>query len=175
MSTANEIDAMRRIAEVLDEFGDGDSEARARILQWVTARYGGLPSSYASPPQSIPGARQPEEPEEDDSLEDLADLFDAAGAQTDSARALVVGYWLTEPEGKSDFTSQEVNSELKNLGYGVTNITSAFSSLMKRKPALAMQTAKTGATQQARKRYKLTRAGRTAVRSMIQAKRESEG
>lgn len=75
----------------------------------------------------------------------------------------------------SDFTSQEVNSELKNLGHGVTNITSAFSSLMKRKPALAMQTAKSGATQQARKRYKLTHAGRTAVQSMIQAKRESEG
>ena len=175
MSVDNEIDAMRRIAEVLDEFGNGDSEIRARILQWVTARYGDPPSSYSSSPRSIPMAPQPQGPEEDDSLEDLADLFDAAGAQTDPERALVVGYWLTEPEGKSDFTSQEVNSELKNLGHGVTNITSAFSSLMKRKPALAMQTAKAGATQQARKRYKLTRAGRTAVQSMIQAKRESEG
>ena len=175
MSTDNEIDAMRRIAEVLDEFGDGDSEARARILQWVTARYGGPPSGYSSPPRSIPGAPQPEEPEEDDSLEDLADLFDAAGPQTDPERALVVGYWLTEPEGSSDFTSQKVNSELKNLGHGVTNITSAFSSLMKRKPALAMQTAKAGTSRQARKRYKLTRAGRTTVQAMVQDKRESEG
>ena len=174
MNANNEIDAMRRIADVLEEFS-GDNEAQRRILQWVVARYGAAAGLHAAAPPSTSAAAAIPRPTEDENFEDLADLFDAAGPRTDPDRALVVGHWLTVSEERSDFTSQEVNTELKNLGFGVSNITSAFSSLMRRKPALAMQTAKAGTSQQARKRYKLTRAGRTTVEAMVQDKRESEG
>ena len=173
MTAEKELGAMKRIVEVLGEFEDGDSEALARIIQWVTARYGG-PCTNHAPPAGVPTAPQAQEPEADESFGNLADLFDAAGPRTDADRALVVGYWLTESEGKGDFTSQEINSELKNFGYPVANITSVFTRLMKRKPSLAMQTAKAGTSRQARKRYKLTRAGHDAVQRMIQAEPESE-
>ena len=173
MNTYDEIDAMKQIADVLEEFR-GDSETQARIVQWVTARFGDPPSRDVAPPPDTSATPQVQGPEQDEGFEDVADLFDAAGPQTDADRALVVGYWLMDPEGKSDFTSREVNSELKNLGHGVSNITAAFSRLMKRRPALAMQTAKAGTSKQARKRYKLTRAGFKGVQAMIQAERESE-
>lgn len=172
MDAEKELDAMRKIAGVLGDFGD-DSKARARVLRWAAELYG-VGSIGDAPPVGVPTSPEAQRSEEEEGFDDLADLFDAAGPQTDADRALVVGYWLTVREGKGDFTSRSVNSELKNLGYGVTNITSAFSSLMRRKPALAMQTAKTGTSRQARKRYKLTRAGHEAVRYMLQAERESE-
>ena len=173
MTADREIDAMKRIAAVLDEFGDGDSEARARIIQWVAARYGGQSPEHARQAQK-PVAPQAQRPEVEQTFDDLADLFVAAGPQTDADRALVVSYWLTESRGKGEFTSREVNSELKNLGYPVTNITSVFTSLMKRKPGLAMQTAKTGTSRQARKRYKITRAGHAAVERMVRGKGASD-
>ena len=173
MKAEKELDAMRRIAAVLDEFEGGDRKARARVIQWVRARYGG-PRTGETLPAGIPTVLPAQEPEEEESPQDLADLFDSAGPETDADRVLVVSYWLMESEGKSDFTSREVNSELKNFGYPVANITSVFTRLMKRKPALAMQTAKTGTSQQARKRYKLTRAGHDAVERMLQAEPESE-
>ena len=59
-------------------------------------------------------------------------------------RVLIASYWVTAGEGYAEFTAQVVNSKLKNLGYGVSNITDAFSKLMRRQPSLAMQTAKHG-------------------------------
>ena len=173
MTAAKELDAMKRIVAILDEFEDGEAEARARVVQWIAGLYGG-PGTGNAPPAGIPAAPHAQQPNEDDGVLDLADLFDAAGPQTDADRALVVGYWLTESEGKSDFTSQEVHSQLKNFGYPVANITSVFTGLMKRKPALAMQTAKSGTSRQARKRYKLTRAGHDAVGRKLLGERESE-
>ena len=172
-AAAKELGAMERIAAVLDEFEDGEAEARARVIQWVAGRYGG-PSTDKTLREGILAAPHAPQPGEDDGIQDLADLFDAAGPQTDADRALVVGYWLMESEGKSEFTSREVNSQLKNFGYPVANITSVFTRLMKRKPALAMQTAKTGTSRQARKRYKLTRAGHDAVDRQLRGERDSE-
>ena len=170
MKADNELGAMQKIGSILDALEDG--EAVARIAQWVSARYGVSRSDHDPPtPRAAPEKQVPEEPP---ALTDLADLFDVAGPKTDPERALVVAYWLTESEATSEFTSQAVNSELKHLGYGASNITAAFTRLMKQKPALAMQTAKKGTSRQARKRYKLTRAGCVAVEQMIRGESEPE-
>jgi hypothetical protein len=95
---------------------------------------------------------------------DLAELFARTNPQTETERALVVGYWLQMSDGQSEFDSQRVNSELKHLGYPVSNITRAFDSL---KPTLVQQTKKTGTTKQARKRYRLTHAGQKRVEAML--------
>lgn len=173
MTADKELGAMERIAAVLDEFEDGDSEARARVIQWVAARYGG-PWPERTPQAQNPISSEAQKPEAEQTFDDLADLFVAAEPRTDQERALVVSYWLTESKGKGEFRSREVNSELKNLGYRVTNITSVFTRLMKRKPSLAMQTAKTGASRQARKRYKITRAGHDAVERMVRGEGTSD-
>jgi len=97
----------------------------------------------------------------------VADLFAAAAAQTDADRALVVGYWLQIITSQPDFDSFTVNRDLKNLGHGVANITSAFDTLIERKPQHVIQTRKSGSAKQARKRYKLTEEGKKAVQRMV--------
>ena len=70
-------------------------------------------------------------------------------------------------QGQETFTSQTLNSALKDLGRGVSNITRALAASMAQKPALVMQVRKSGTTKQARKIYKLTAAGKKAVVLMI--------
>jgi hypothetical protein len=74
---------------------------------------------------------------------------------------------MQKSSGLDTFDSAAVNRELKHLGHGVGNITSAFNDLISQKPALAMQTAKSGKSKQARKKYKITRAGEKAVLEML--------
>jgi DNA-binding PadR family transcriptional regulator len=57
---------------------------------------------------------------------------------------------------------------MKHLGHGVKNITSALSSLMNEKPQRVVQLKKSGSTKQARKQYKVTEAGKNAVRRMLE-------
>jgi len=61
----------------------------------------------------------------------------------------------------------EGDAALKNLGHPIANITSAFNNLKARKPATVMQLKKAGTTKQARKTYKLTLAGKSAVEAMV--------
>jgi hypothetical protein len=97
----------------------------------------------------------------------FADLFSAASPTTNQEKALVGGYWLQVCQGIESFASMAINNELKNLGEGVENITSAFDGLKDTKPQLALQVRKEGKSQQARKKYKLTVAGIRAVDRMI--------
>ena len=89
----------------------------------------------------------------------------------ESEKALVGGYWIQKCEGVSTFESATVNRELKQLGHAVVNITSAFDYLKDQKPALAVQTAKSGKSKQARKKYMITKAGEKYVERMIRGER----
>ena len=84
----------------------------------------------------------------------------------------MAGLWMQKRSGMETFDSAAVNRELKHLGHGVGNITAAFNDLMAQKPALAMQTAKSGKSKQARKKYKITRAGEKAVAEMLVGNRD---
>ena len=164
MEPDKEITAMTKIVATLSALGEDDQEAVKRIVQWIVARYGdprssGLQPSPAPPPD--PGH------EPSDRFEHLADLMDTAAPEVDPDRVLVASYWLTRDDSDTEFIAQDVNTRLKALGYGVKNITQAFATLMKKKPALVIQTAKAGSSRQARKRYKLTVAGRRSVEQMI--------
>jgi hypothetical protein len=97
----------------------------------------------------------------------LGDLFAAAAPQSGPERALVVGFWLQAIEHSEDLEGARINSELTHLGYRLPNITTTMSLLMNQKPALVVQTKKTGSAQQARKRYRLTQAGIKRVEALI--------
>jgi hypothetical protein len=168
-----EIGAMSAIADALTALED--EEARVRVLKWATTRF-------------APNVRVPDGPSEaldESESEDaegrtpspgyavFADLFDAATPRTDPERALVGGYWTQVIEGNSDFASQTVNNALKDVGHGIGNITDALGALQDRRPSLVRQVQKSGRTRQARKKYKLTSAGITAVERMIRG--EGEG
>lgn len=168
MSPDKEISAMAAIAEALDKFGEDEGEVVERVLKWAGSRYGVNIGPARSERVKLPATATGQRAAAVDAdFEDIADLYAAANPKTAPDRALVASYWITTGEGQAEFASQDVNRHLKNLGHGVSNITDALSSLTKRKPSLVMQTAKSGKARQARKRYKLTRAGLDAVSTMI--------
>jgi hypothetical protein len=95
----------------------------------------------------------------------LADLFHATEPQTNAEMALIAAYWIQVYSGQEQFSSQNVNKHIQELGHNIKNITAAFSRLQRQKPALALQVRKSGKSPQARKSYKLTTAGIEAVRA----------
>ena len=172
MEMDREISAMAAIAGALDGFGEEDTDAVRRILQWATSRYGIENTGKLAVSTTRTGSEESPTPGPRD-FEDLADLFHVTAPKTPPERTLVASYWVTSGEGQLEFTAQLVNSKLKDLGHGVANITDAFTTLMKRRPSLVMQTAKRGKSRQARKRYKLTRAGHDEVERLIRGEPET--
>lgn len=153
-----ELNAMRDALRALTSLET--TEARGRVLKYLAERCG-LP---------VPGKRgthQGDEAREDAAFESLADLHGAASPDSEASNALVGGYWFQVLQKNTDFTAQQVNDELKNLGCAIGNITMAFNTLRERKPALVLQVQKTGSSKQARKRYKLTQAGINEVQRML--------
>src|SRR5438093_8125637 len=155
-----EITAMSKIGNALSELQD--SEAVARVLRWALEKY--RPKSpktpanvTSSPLVDIVGTTELISPIRQ--FRDFPELFNAASPTTDPERALVAGYWFQVVQGEEELHGQQLNDALKNMGHRIGNITDALSSLMTRRPALVMQTRKSGTSRQARKKYRLTTEG----------------
>ncbi|MFO0994907.1 MAG: hypothetical protein U1E67_23590 [Hyphomicrobiales bacterium] len=165
MNDDTEIEAMATLARVLEGLSE---QARLRVLSWAISRYGRASGSHSpdSAPQTLGTV--------DDRVAfgTLAELFDAAEPKTDKEKALVSAYWTQVCQGQPSFASQIVNSNLKDLGHGVANITVSLGQLKDERPALIHQIKKAGTSQQARKTYKLTAEGARRVRGML-AKEDS--
>lgn len=169
MSNDLEIEAMSAISRALSPL---DEVVVARIVRWVIDKHQVVVQPARVAPTPSEGAiLQSKVPSE---FADVATLYHAANPITEPEKALVVAFWLQEITGQKDWESQPVNTELKNLGHGIGNITDALSALMNRKPSLVIQVQKSGNSKQARKRYKITNAGLVAVREMLAAK-EAKG
>lgn len=167
-SDFSEIKAMEAIATAIDPLSP---EERARVLQWAGSKYGATTVAKAGAQGGIVNAPAIVEPGD---FEEFADLHTAVGPKTDVERALVAGYWVQVVGGEASFASQTLNTALKDLGHGVTNITAALRGLQSQKPALVNQLKKAGTSRQARKTYKLTKAGITRVEQMLTGKPDEE-
>lgn len=161
-----ELDAMKSVSTALEGLSDS---ARKRVLSWVLDLY-----QYSKSMDDSPGPELASEDSEftaeskgPENFGTLAELFAESGPATDADKSLVVAYWIQFVQGKEEVDSQQINSELKNLGYGVNNITRAIDNLTKRKPALVVQMRKSGNTKQARKKFKVTVAGKQYVSDML--------
>ena len=110
-----------------------DDAAKGRVWRWAGDVIG---MNQPVSPSSAGGS-----PTSGDSV---ADLIDRAQPENRSDRILVVASWLEASTGGTDWTSQALNDELKQLGEGVPNITDALSALIAKKPSLVRQTRKTG-------------------------------
>ena len=166
-SPETEIEAMYEVAKAL---GDISQDARQRVLKWAADRFkvSMKLAPVEQPVEAAPGpAHEIATHANNDVPSDFASLFDATNPGSGPERVLVAGYWFQEIEGHNHIEGYLVNRELKNLGYGVANVTTAFSALMNQQPKLAMQVAKSGKSKQARKRYKLTVEGARTVRRML--------
>jgi hypothetical protein len=160
-----ELAALRTIQRALSGLDEG---AARRITQWLSDRYGtGLVDSVRGSNARQSGQAAPPQ--------DIADLYHSASPSTEYEKALVGAYWFHRVRGQTDVDAQQVNAELKQLGFGIRNITVAFGDLMRRRPQLAIQTGKGGPTKQARKRYRLTGDGLRVVEAMLAKARNEQG
>jgi hypothetical protein len=159
-----EINAMKAVAEALSGL---DSDATARVLQWAGGRFGVAVSTRTKVGDAKAEVDETSNAGAAAAFESLADLYSATAPKTDADRALIAGYWYQFIDAQEDFASQTINSALKHLGHGVSNITKALETLKGQSPALVMQVRKSGSSQQARKKYKLTAAGKKAVDLLI--------
>ncbi len=161
-----EIAAMQAVSAALHPI---DEDARGRVLRWAAEKYGG--ATRQQEPLSVQNGGRDHGLADvrDQRYADVSDLVDAAKPAGGPEFAVAVAYWLQVIGGKATWGGADVNNILKDLGRGLANITKTLTSLTKRKPALVMQTAKSGRAQQARKSYKLTTAGVAYVERMLAA------
>jgi len=165
-----EITAMSRITDILSSL---EEEARKRILLWLLSREG-----LTTPPATIVGSSTRVkvlsgsviDPNESKSL---SDFFYSVDPQNDMERALTVAAFLQSTGGGEDLSSQEINDELKHLGYPIANITKALTRAMEVTPRLMHQTRKEGTSQQARKKYRVTHEGMKYLQGRI-SRQQSE-
>lgn len=165
----NEIQAIAKIAEILTPL---DAGAKKRVLHWAleffSVKGDKLPEKSDKAQETTNGLAT----DNNERFSTIAELFDGADPKMDSEKALVIAYWLQIYDSQESFSSQSVHAELKHLGHGVSNITTAFTNLLQQKMALQIQ--KSGKSQQARKLYKLTRRGLLQVESLINKARMEE-
>jgi hypothetical protein len=169
-SPLEELAAMKAVAEALEKLDDA---AVRRVLRWANDAFSHKTASVseasrADAPVQTNGAPTATAGELRVRFDTLADFYAAGDAQQDSDKALLAGYWVQVCEGDGDFDSFTINKKLKDLGYGVANITAAFNGLINRRPQLVIQTKKSGSSKQARKMYRLTIEGQRTVERMLQ-------
>lgn len=161
-----EIEAMRLSAEAIEKL---DDEARLRVVSWLKARFtGSRPANLVEASSKIED--QPGGVANLDTIKNygsVAELYHAADPKTEAEKGLVAGAWFQVVEGMDGLDSQTINTALKDLGYGVGNITRAFDVLISQRPALMIQLRKAGTTKQARKQFKVTDAGLKKVLQML--------
>lgn len=157
---------MTTIGETIENIED--EQTRLRVLKWAVEKFGQAKLS-ASALGSIraTSALSAISGDASDVVESIGRLFEIAGPSSNPERVLVASYWYQEYLNEADISAQSINDELKQMGYPVPNITSTFNLLMKRTPALARQVRKSGKSKQARKKYTLTDAGKSAVKAML--------
>lgn len=170
---------LKAMGTVSDAFSSLDDSSRQRVVTWVIDRFGLVAQSKAKSQASKPnGAKSEDEAESDDgsppAYGSVSELYDAATPKDGPERALVVGYWFQVLQSQENFSAQQVNDELKHMGHPLSNVTNTLTSLATRKPVLMRQVEKTGKSQQARKKYRLTTEGIKAVLSMIRGQGASE-
>jgi hypothetical protein len=155
-----ELNALSTISSLLVDLPE---ESQARIVTWITSRFG----AQGSPTISTRHGEGADLADESREFPDVATLFVAAKPSTGSEKALTMGFWLQECLHHEEWEGFAINSELKHLGHGLKNVTDALNALIDHRPQLVVQLRKSGKTKQARKRYKLTAEGARKVRQMV--------
>jgi hypothetical protein len=171
-----ELSAMAATLEALEGL---PKDSAQRVLTWAGATLGltlpqpGRPHPHPHPhphPQAAPGVQADVGEAVDEHAfghEDLASFFAASGAKSGPERALVVAYWLQDIDKKDPWLGADLNSELKNLGHQLVNVTATLNGLMGRKPQPVLQVSK-GKSKKGRKAYRLSVPGLQAVRKMFE-------
>jgi hypothetical protein len=164
-----ELEVMSQIAELLEPL---DAAARLRVLGWAIGAFDvqGLRQAGGGTLRDMSGGQRSsvlgEVP-----FSTFAELFHAAVPRSEKEKALVAAYWVQQSSGVDQFAAQQLNTELKHIGYGVANITDALNQLIGERPNCVIQLAKGGSSKQARKTYKITDVGLRRVSEMLSSEK----
>ena len=179
MKTTDPMDELAAMTEIAKALQFLDTESIRRVLIWASDRFdANLELDSAQSNNTKIGNNISESSDdssfssEDDDIAadeftEIADLFAKSSPKNDPEKALLAAYWFQHLNSYTDFDAATINKELKNLGHASSNITNALGSLMTRKPQLVIQTKKSGNSQQARKKYKLTHEGIKQAQRML--------
>lgn len=166
-----EIDIMRKIAQMLNELEPGQ---QARVVRWICDKYGNHDRlSPSTRKESVDSAADSEDLRAKKQIkktqypQNFPDYYQLVHPETDAERALISAYWLQIIQGKESVRALDVNNLLKELGHQVNNITRAFDHLQTKSPQLIIQVRKKGKSQQSRKRYRVTAAGRQFIEEQL--------
>lgn len=170
-SKKDELDVVKDVRDLLLQL---PADARERALNYVLSLY---KADYgpSQTPVSRPNGMAPLNGQNAEApfTETFDEFIERVDPQSNSDTALAAGYWIQVKEQSGSFTANEVNSLLKNLGRNIKHITNTYSVLQRNKPSYVIQIKKKGSSKQARKIYKVTTAGISAVNNMIKQEIES--
>lgn len=164
-----EIEAMSSVATALSDL---DKDAQGRVLRWAAERHGitlgkqdGRAGAVAS--NEAHDDVTDEVVAEAPTFEHFAELFAKAQPKSEADEALVAAYWVQVTQGKGQWASRLLNTELKHLGHSLSNVTKALTTNINKEPPLVIQLKKSGSSQQATKTYKVTNEGIVYVQGML--------
>lgn len=167
-----ELNAMQAIAKVLSPL---EPKARRRIMAWVNDKFEMEQLPAPRPPKSEASTGTAGDTQiQDTAPQDVARLFDRAAPRTDAEKVLVVAYWMQEINHEGGVMATRVNKVLGQLGHAVSHINEVFTRLMKQKPALVIQTRKSGKAKQARRTFMVTAEGVKTAKSMLTGQASTE-
>lgn len=104
----------------------------------------------------------------------IENLFLASNIKTVASRILLAAAYLQEKHNFKEVSSFDINSRLKKMGYGITNITTAINGLLAKKPPLMVQTRKVGDTKQAKRKFIVTEDGLKIAKTYLRSAGEGE-
>ena len=168
----NEFKAIQAVHAALEPL---DVEAQTRVLAYIasllaidTQVVGGRAAADQSDPDTDADSTDDgRDGNQTPKFPDFADLYSAANPKSNGEKALIAGYWLQECQESENFTGAAAQRELTHLGHKLPNITDAINQMKNKKPALILQTKKSGSTKQARKLYKVSPEGIRRVKEMV--------
>jgi hypothetical protein len=144
-------------------------------------------AAQAAAPAPETAAPQPEAPETQpdkkvDPLKGLGlkryksieTLFLSSNTKTVGSKVLLAAAYLQEKLNFEEISSFDVNSRLKKMGYGVSNISNTLNTLIKKDPPLMIQTKKEGDSKQAKRKFRVTEEGLQEARTYLRGKGKEE-
>lgn len=187
-----EISAMN---ETLDALKNLDNGQRKRVVDWITARYRlNEVSKFETPEEEKqtetaeieeptekavgrkrgrkPKARKVRAAGMDKSdiknYETVLDLFSEANVKKVSSKILLMSAYLQEKLKFEEISSFDINSRLKRIKHGVTNISTAINGLMKKSPQLLMEIEKPGEEGKSpRRKFRVTEEGLKLAKTFL--------
>jgi len=139
-----------------------DKEEQVRVIDWVSKKLqlDQIVKSSNKHPNKMDSAINIKD------FDTAGDIYAAATLSSQSEKVLLIATYLQEKTNEF-ITGRQINDELKNIGHPISNITSVINSLKNKTPSLMSQMKKSGRTQQAQKKYKVTLEGVRAAKKLL--------